>query len=100
MLKLSNSVAPIDVAILPLFEKDGMGKLAYELHQQCCKKSGLVSLYDGSGSIGKRYARADEIGVPMCVTIDHQSLQDRTVTLRNRDDATQTRLSIEDLPFL
>ena len=100
MLKLSNSIAPIDVAILPLFEKDGMDKLAYELHQRCCQKSGLVSLYDGSGSIGKRYARADEVGIPMCVTIDHQSLEDGTITVRNRDDATQTRLSIDDLPFL
>ena len=99
MLKLSNSIAPIDVAILPLFEKDGMDKLAYELHQRCCQKSGLVSLYDGSGSIGKRYARADEVGIPMCVTIDHQSLEDGTITVRNRDDATQTRLSIDDLPF-
>ena len=100
ILKLSNCISPIDVAILPLFEKDGMETMAQELHQRCCATSGLVSLYDGSGSIGKRYARADEIGIPICVTIDHQSIEDQTVTLRNRDDGTQTRVSIDKLPFL
>ena len=74
--------------------------IAQELHERCCATSGLVSLYDGSGSIGKRYARADEIGIPICVTIDHQSVEDRTVTLRNRDDGVQTRVSIDELSFL
>ena len=100
MLKLADSVAPIDVAILPLFEKDGMDDLALELHQLCCSTSGIVSLYDGSGSIGKRYARADEIGVPICITVDHQSVEDRTVTIRKRDDGSQTRISMDQLPFL
>ena len=100
MLKLSDSIAPIDVAIFPLFEKDGMDVLASELHQRCCKMSGLVSLYDGSGSIGKRYARADEIGVPICLTVDHQSIEDRTVTLRQRNDGSQIRISVDELPFL
>jgi glycyl-tRNA synthetase len=54
-------------------------------------------MYDGSGSIGRRYARADEIGVPKCITIDHQSLEDRTVTVRNRDSGEQTRVSIDSL---
>jgi glycyl-tRNA synthetase len=57
-------------------------------------------LYDAGGSIGKRYARADEIGVPVCITVDHQSIEDRTVTLRNRDDGSQIRISIDELPFL
>ena len=100
VLKLSNCISPIDVAIFPLFEKDGMETIAHALHQRCCATSGLVSLYDASGSIGKRYARADEIGIPICVTIDHQSIEDQTVTLRNRDDGTQTRVSIDELPFL
>lgn len=60
----------------------------------------MCVLYDGSGSIGKRYARADEIGIPICVTIDHQSVEDGTVTLRNRDDGAQTRVSIDELSFL
>ena len=54
----------------------------------------------GSGSIGKRYARADEIGVPLCITVDHQSLEDNTVTMRTRDDGSQVRISIDELPFL
>jgi glycyl-tRNA synthetase len=100
MLSLSEQIAPIDVAILPLFEKDGMELIAQEIHTLCCKKSGLVSMYDAGGSIGKRYARADEIGVPVCITVDHQSIDDRTVTLRNRDDGSQIRISIDELPFL
>ncbi|MFL2950278.1 MAG: glycine--tRNA ligase [Candidatus Thalassarchaeaceae archaeon] len=100
MLTLSKHIAPIDVAIFPLFEKDGMGEIAQDIHSLCCKKSGLVSMYDAGGSIGKRYARADEIGIPVCITVDHQSLEDRTVTLRNRDDGSQTRISMDELPFL
>lgn len=99
MLKLSSSIVPVDVAILPLFEKDGMDDVAIEIHQRCCQTSGIVSLYDASGSIGKRYARADEVGVPICVTVDHQSVEDRTVTIRDRNDGSQTRISIDELPF-
>ena len=99
MLQLSDSIAPIDVAILPLFEKDGMDDVAKAIHQRCCQTFGIVSLYDGSGSIGKRYARADEVGVPICVTIDHQSVEDGTVTIRQRDDGSQSRVPIDELPF-
>ncbi|MEA2375058.1 MAG: glycyl-tRNA synthetase, partial [Thermoleophilaceae bacterium] len=54
--------------------------------------------YDESGSIGKRYRRHDEIGTPWCVTIDHESLQDRTVTVRDRDSLAQDRIAIDELP--
>ncbi|MEN3283656.1 MAG: glycyl-tRNA synthetase, partial [Solirubrobacteraceae bacterium] len=54
--------------------------------------------YDEGGSIGKRYRRQDEIGTPFCVTIDHQSLEDRTVTVRDRDTLEQERVAIDDLP--
>ena len=57
-----------------------------------CSKPGTVSIYDASGSIGRRYARADEIGVPICITVDHQSLEDNTVTLRDRDSGKQSRI--------
>ena len=100
MLKINNSIAPIDVAVFPLFEKDGMKDLANEIHQQYCRKFGVVSLYDGSGSIGKRYARADEIGIPLCITIDHQSIEDGTVTVRQRDDGSQIRIAVDQLPLL
>ena len=100
MLKLSTLVAPIDVVIPPLFEKNGMDEIALELHKRCCMIPNLFSMYDASGSIGKRYARADEIGVPLCITVDHQSLEDNTVTMRTRDDGSQIRISIDELPFL
>ena len=97
LMRLQPSIAPVDYAVFPLFEKDGMDELAWKLHQQLCQTSGLVSMYDGSGSIGRRYARADEIGVPVCITIDHQSLEDNTVTVRDRDTGEQQRVPIDSL---
>jgi glycyl-tRNA synthetase len=74
-----------------------MEQQAWELHQKLCQKRGIVSMYDGSGSIGRRYARADEIGVPKCITIDHQSLEDGTVTVRDRDTTEQVRVSVASI---
>ena len=99
LLSIPNTVAPIDVAVLPLSEKDGMQELAESIHRNLCGKKGVFSVYDASGSIGRRYARADEIGVPFCITVDNQSLSDNTVTLRDRDTREQIRLNIEELPF-
>ena len=76
-----------------------MDLLAQKIHRDLCSRKNIFSVYDASGSIGKRYARADEIGVPWCITVDHESLSDNTVTLRNRDSGEQTRVSIDDLPF-
>ena len=94
-MRLDPSIAPVDYAVFPLFEKDGMSDLAMQIHQQLCRTSGVVSMYDGTGSIGRRYARADEIGVPVCITVDHQSLEDNTVTMRDRDTGEQRRVSVE-----
>jgi len=96
-MHLSAHVAPVDYCIFPLFEKDGMGKLAQTIHTTMCSKPNIVSMYDGSGSIGRRYARADEIGVPKCITVDHQSLEDGTVTIRDRDSGEQHRVAIDSL---
>ena len=76
---------------------DGLGDLAIKIHQNICSVPQLISYYDGSGSIGRRYARADEIGVPWAITVAHQSLNDDTVTIRRRDDGVQIRLHIEQL---
>ena len=100
LLALSPNIAPIDVAVLPLMEKGGMDILAKNLHLELCSLSGILSNYDASGSIGRRYARADEIGIPWCVTIDHQSLDDGSATVRNRDDQEQVRVSIEEIAAL
>lgn len=96
-LRLSDHVAPVDYCVFPLFEKDGMGELAKTIHAKLCMKPDVVSMYDSSGSIGRRYARADEIGVPRCITVDHQSLEDQTVTVRSRDTGEQHRVHIDEL---
>jgi len=95
-MQIAASVAPVDVAVFPLFEKDGMGDKAWEVHRTLCGMSGVVSMYDASGSIGRRYARADEIGVPRCITVDHQTLVDNTVTIRNRDTGEQDRVIVNE----
>ena len=99
LLSLPELVSPVDVTVLPLFEKDGMGTLAQSIHRDLCGRRNVFSSYDASGSIGRRYARADEIGVPWCITVDHDSLVDNSVTLRSRDSGEQTRVLISDLPF-
>ena len=97
LLKLKESVAPADVIILPLFEKDGMGIEARKLNSQINQMKGVKCLIDSSKSIGRRYARADEIGVPWAITVDHQTLDDGTVTVRRRDDQKQIRTDINQL---
>jgi glycyl-tRNA synthetase len=96
VLKLHPRLAPIKVAVLPLVRKDGQPELAREVYDAL--KGRVQAEYDEGGSIGKRYRRQDEIGTPFCVTIDHQSLADRTVTLRDRDSLAQDRIAIDALP--
>ena len=95
VLRLHPRLAPVKVAILPLVRKDGQPELARDVHRRL--RSRLQSEYDEGGSIGRRYRRQDEIGTPHCVTIDHQSLEDQTVTVRERDSLSQERVRIEDL---
>ncbi len=97
ILHLSESVAPYELVILPLFEKDGMAEIANEIKDKLISLPNINVYYDGSKSIGRRYARADEIGVPWAITIDHTTLDDGTVTIRRRDDQTQIRISQNDL---
>jgi len=85
--------------VLPLFEKDGIDELARKIHENLCKRDRVLSNYDGSGSIGRRYARSDEIGVPYCITVDYESLENHTVTVRERDTGKQERVKIDELNF-
>ena len=78
-------------------EKDGLEEMAVQIHQNIGSVRELISYYDGSGSIGRRYARADEIGVPWAITVDHESLENGTVTVRRRDDSAQIRIPVEQL---
>ncbi|MDH5685921.1 MAG: glycine--tRNA ligase [Hadesarchaea archaeon] len=95
-LRLKKEFAPIEVGVFPLLNRDRMPEKAREVHE-ALRAGGLMAEYDDSGSIGRRYARADEIGTPYCVTIDHQTLEDDTVTIRNRDDTSQVRVGISGL---
>ncbi len=96
VLKLHPQLAPVKVAVLPLVKKDGQPDVAREV-RDALRPIGQTE-YDEGGSIGKRYRRQDEIGTPWCVTIDHQTLEDRTVTLRDRDSLAQERVAIDALP--
>lgn len=93
VLKLDCRLAPVKIAVFPLVNK--LNDKAKEVFDNLKKEFNCV--YDKSGSVGRRYARADEIGVPYCVTIDFDSLNDKACTIRNRDDTKQIRVKISDL---
>src|SRR5436305_9898648 len=95
VLRLHPLLAPVKVAVLPLVRKDGQPELAHEIYRALRER--LQAEYDEGGAIGRRYRRQDEIGTPWAVTIDHQSLEDRTVTLRDRDSLAQDRIAIAEL---
>ncbi len=96
VLKLHPRIAPVKVAVLPLVRKDGQPEVAREIQQML--RGRWSTEYDEGGSIGRRYRRQDEIGTPYGVTVDHQTLEDRTVTLRDRDTLEQVRVPIVELP--
>ena len=95
VMKFAPSIAPIKVAILPLMKKAKLEDISQKINQDLQKKYRVE--YDVSGSIGKRYRRQDEIGTPLCVTIDYDSLDDNSVTVRNRDTMVQERISLSNL---
>ncbi len=92
VLGLHPKLAPIKVAVFPLVKKDGMPELAKKLHAEL-RAAGVPSFYDVAGAIGRRYRRQDEAGTPWCVTIDGQTIEDGTVTIRDRDTLEQVRVS-------
>ena len=96
-MSLNPEIAPADLVILPLFDKDGMDQMARDTLARINSFRGIIAEIDTSRSIGRRYARADEIGIPWAVTIDHQSLEDNTVTIRRRDDQNQVRTDLDSL---
>jgi glycyl-tRNA synthetase len=95
LLKIPAFLAPYKLAILPLVKKDGLPELAREILTDL--QLDFNCQYDEKDSIGKRYRRQDAIGTPFAITVDHQSLEDRTVTLRDRDTMEQKRLKVEEL---
>ncbi|WP_456471511.1 glycine--tRNA ligase [Methanocaldococcus sp.] len=95
-LDLKPSVAPIKAYVLPLVNKEGMPEIAKEIRDML-RENNIIAEYDDSGAIGRRYLRADEIGVPFCITVDGQTLKDRTVTVRERNTRKQERVKIDEL---
>ncbi|MFM9043870.1 MAG: His/Gly/Thr/Pro-type tRNA ligase C-terminal domain-containing protein, partial [bacterium] len=95
VLRIHPRLAPVKVAVLPLVSKEGMPERAREIHQQL--RQVLPAEFDEGGSIGKRYRRQDEIGTPYCLTIDGQTMEDGTVTLRDRDTLEQSRIPADEV---
>src|SRR5215204_6599524 len=96
VLRLHPRLAPVKVAVMPLLNKDGHPEVARQVYETL--RTRMNAEYDTGGSIGKRYRRQDEIGTPWGVTTDHQTIEDDTVTLRDRDSLDQTRIAIDELP--
>lgn len=98
-LDLNAKVAPYLFAVFPLVKKDGLSEKSVEWFEQL-SDAGLSGIWDEAGSIGKRYARADEIGISYCMTVDYDSMKDNTVTIRDRNSLSQKRVKVSELPTL
>ena len=98
-LKLPAKIAPIKAAILPLVNKQPLTLIAEDI-ETTLRSSNIITSFDGSGTIGRRYARADEIGIPYAITIDYDTVDDKKVTIRNRDTFKQKRVEIEKLSMI
>lgn len=98
VLRLPAKIAPMKLAILPLIKKDGLPEIARKLLDEC--KPHFHCFYEEKDTIGKRYRRMDALGTPFCVTVDHQTKDDNTVTIRYRDDMRQERIKLEDVKAL
>ena len=96
VLHFHPKIAPITVAVLPLMKKDGLAEIAQEIRDEL--KEDFVTDYDQAGAIGKRYRRQDEAGTPFCVTVDYDTKEDKSVTLRFRDSMEQVRVPRAALP--
>ncbi len=95
VMKFNPRLAPIKAAVLPLVKKDGMPEAAQEIYL-ALKSAGINVFYDQKGAVGRRYRRQDEAGTPYCITVDGQTLTDKTVTIRDRDSLEQWRVSSAD----
>ena len=93
-LKLHPRLAPVKAAVFPLVKKDGMPEIAQEIYRRLKRRWNVF--YDEKGAVGRRYRRQDEAGTPFCITVDSQTLADRTVTFRDRDTLKQWRVRVDD----
>lgn len=95
VLKLPAKLAPIKLAVFPLTKKDGLPEIAERIMDEC--RSSFRCFYEEKDAIGKRYRRMDAVGTPFCVTVDHQTKEDNTVTIRYRDSMEQERISVSEI---
>ena len=95
VLKFPKILAPKKVAVLPLLKKDGLPELSKQILEEF--KWDYNCVYDEKDAIGRRYRRQDALGTPYCLTVDHQSLEDRTITIRDRDTMKQQRLTVQEV---
>ena len=95
VLKLHHTLAPTKIAIFPLVNRDGMPEISRTIEADLRKNFRVF--YDDSGAVGRRYRRQDEVGTPFCVTVDSETLQNQTVTVRDRDSMQQERIATQKL---
>ena len=95
LLRFHPALAPIKVGIFPLVKKDGMPEIGHNIYDNL--KKYFTCFYDEKGAVGRRYRRQDEAGTPFCVTVDGQTLEDKTVTIRERDSMEQIRVATDQL---
>jgi glycyl-tRNA synthetase len=96
ILKLKSIISPIKVGVFPLINNEKLLKIAEKI-DMLLRNSGIETYYDDKGTIGRRYARMDEVGTPYCITVDHDSIEDDSVTIRYRDTAKQDRIKINEI---
>lgn len=96
VLRLHPDLAPITAAVFPLVKKDGLAELARKIEKDL--RQHFTTFYDQGGAIGRRYRRQDEVGTPFCITVDYQTKEDSTVTMRFRDSMEQIRIPIDEIP--
>jgi glycyl-tRNA synthetase len=94
-MRLNPKLSPIKVAVFPLVNRDGMPEIARSIEKKL--RQHLRVFYDDSGAVGRRYRRQDEVGTPYCITVDSQSLEDNTVTIRDRDSMEQIRVGADNI---
>jgi glycyl-tRNA synthetase len=99
VMRFHPTLAPTKAAVFPLVNRDGMPEVARKIERTL--RAHLRVFYDDSGAVGRRYRRQDEVGTPFCITVDSQTLQDQSVTIRDRDSMKQERIQAEAvLPYL
>jgi glycyl-tRNA synthetase len=99
VMRFSPAVAPIQVAVFPLMTRDGLEEIAGDI-TRTIQKAGILAEYDDSGAIGRRYRRQDEIGTPFAITVDYETKETHTVTIRDRDSMKQVRVPVADVPAI